>query len=178
MAGEKRAIARTRFKVRIINFADGIVEGYVFLAYNQRLSDLLNDDRSFLPLETEAGELRVIAKRAIMEVDLIEASDAADAASPAGEIVSLIAGNAHEILGVALDAPDAEVRMQYLAKKATVDPQRVDSLLGNEDMTRAAAQLARRYDAAFDSIANSRKVDAIAMAMREAQPRRRRFGEA
>jgi hypothetical protein len=175
--GDKRAINRTRLKVRIINFAESIVEGFVFVAFNQRLSDLLNDDRAFLPIETEAGELRVIAKRAIMEVELLETGAARKPAS-GDRVTPLVAGNAFDILGATADADDAEVRVAYLARKASVDPALIAKICDNPDLVRAATELERRYDAAFDSIANSRKIDAIAAAIREAQPKRRRFNEA
>ena len=99
-SGNKTTINRSRSKVRLINFNDHINEGYVFLAYGQRLSDLLNDDRNFLPLETDAGEVRVVSKRSIMEVEVLDTATPGKSAEPSGDIVPLISGSAFDILGV------------------------------------------------------------------------------
>jgi len=51
----------------------------VFLDYGQRLSDLLKDERAFLPLEIEEGEVKVVSKRSIMEVEILNVSKRAAA---------------------------------------------------------------------------------------------------
>jgi hypothetical protein len=43
--------------------------GNVYLEHAQRLSDLMNDHRAFLPVQQEDGALVVIAKSAIMWVN-------------------------------------------------------------------------------------------------------------
>jgi hypothetical protein len=174
----KQAISRTRCKVRLVGFNDTLTEAHVFLAYNQRLSDLLNDDRDFLPLETDEGEVKVVSKRAIMEVEVLEI-DRAEA--PRGkrheDAVSAMSSNAYDVLGMAHDADDATIRLRYTALKDEVSRARLAQFTANTDLLLAAEQIAKRYDAAYDSITNARKIEAIAIAMREAQPRRRRFGE-
>lgn len=176
-SGNKTTISRSRCKVRLINFNDHINEGYVFLAYGQRLSDLLNDDRDFLPLETDDGEVRVVSKRSIMEVEVLDAAALGKSAEPAGEFVSLISGSAFDILGVAQGAEDGEIRLRYLALKESVSVEVVEKVSGNRDLANAASQLLNRYDAAYDSITNARKMEAIGLAMRDALPKRRRFGD-
>lgn len=175
----KQAISRTRCKVRLVGFNDMLTEGFVFLAYNQRLSDLLNDDRDFLPLETDEGEVKVVSKRAIMEVEVLE-FDRAEA--PQGkrheDVVTVLSTNAFDVLGVAHDADDATIRLRYMALKDEVSCAKIEALTSNSDLLLAAEQIRKRYDAAYDSITNTRKIEAIAIAMREAQPKRRRFGEA
>ncbi|HBK92523.1 MAG TPA: hypothetical protein DDZ68_12720 [Parvularcula sp.] len=175
----KQAISRTRCKVRIVGFNDMLTEGNVFLAYNQRISDLLNDDRDFLPIETDEGEVKVISKRAIMEVEVLEL-DRAEA--PRGkrheDVVAVLSANAYDVIGVAHDADDATIRLRYMALKDEVSRARLAALTANTDLLLAAEQIGKRYDAAYDSITNARKIEAIAIAMRDAQPKRRRFGEA
>lgn len=175
----KQSISRTRCKVRLVGFNDMLTEGCVFLAYNQRLSDLLNDDRDFLPLETDQGEVKVISKRAIMEVEVLEMDKAA---APPGkrldDAVSVISQNAYDVLGVVHNADDAAIRLRYLDLKDEIAPAKLSAVTANRDLLLAAEQITKRYDAAYDSITNARKIEAIAIAMREAQPKRRRFGEA
>lgn len=174
--GNKPAISRTRCRVRIVSFNDMLTEGFVFLAYNQRLSDLLNDDRGFLPVETEDGEVKVVSKRAIMEVEILEQMDRRHA-SRYDDAVPLLSANAFEVLGVPGNADDATIRLRYLELKETVNPERLGALSANKDLATAAEHLAKRYDAAYDSITNARKIEAIAIAMRDSQTKRRRFGE-
>ncbi len=175
----KPAISRTRCKVRLVGFNDTLTEAYVFLAYNQRLSDLLNDDRDFLPLETDEGEVKVVSKRAIMEVEVLEL-DRADA--PRGkrheDVVTAISANAYDVLSVEHNADDAAIRLRYTSLKDEVSRASLAQMTANTDLLLAAEHIGKRYDAAYDSITNARKIEAIAIAMRDAQPRRRRFGEA
>lgn len=169
--GVKTTVNRTRCKVRLINFNDHLNEGYVFLAYGQRLSDLLNDDRGFLPLETDAGEVKVISKRSIMEVEVLDMATPGKA-KPQGtaDVVQMVSGSAFDILGVPPDADDATIRLRYLELAKSLA-----NVAGNKDLVAAAETLRGRYEAAYDSITNARKMEAIAIAMREAQPKRRRF---
>jgi hypothetical protein len=174
----RQAISRTRCKVRIAGFNDMLTEGYVFLAYNQRLSDLLNDDRDFLPLETDEGEVKVISKRAIMEVEVLEFDRAEQPRGKRHEdVVAVLSANAYDVMGVPHNADDATIRLRYTALKDEVSRAKLAAFTANTDLLLAAEQIGKRYDAAYDSITNARKIEAIAIAMREAQPKRRRFGE-
>ncbi len=173
-SNSKAAISRQRAKVRLINFNDTITEGYVFLAYNQRVSDLLNDERDFLPIESHAGEMRVVSKRAIMEIEILAAQDA-DGDADDG-VVTLISGNAFDILGVPRDADDAAVRAIFLAKTKSVSEEALQSFTDNEDLIEAGRQLGRRYSAAYDAITSSSQIDVIAEAIKAGKRKRRRFG--
>ena len=179
VSSDKPTISRRRQKVRLINFNDTITEGYVFLAYNQRISDLLNDERDFLPLATNAGEVKVISKRAIMEIELIE-NDCGQKRrkdDQTEEVVQLMSGNAYDILGVPQESDDDIVRAIYLEKIASVEPKRVLEMFNNSDLALAAEQLENRYSAAYDAITHTRQIEAIAEAVKASQPKRRRFGD-
>ena len=121
-SSDKKTINRTRTKIRLINFNDTLIEGYVFLSYGQRVTDLLNDDRGFLPVESSDGEVRVMSKRAIMEIEILDEAPE-NKSSSSGETVTLISGNAFDILGAPQRANDAAVRAVYLDKIASVDPE-------------------------------------------------------
>jgi hypothetical protein len=168
----KLAVNRSRQRVRLITFNDVIIEGDVFISYNQRVSDLLNDDRDFLPIMDSSGEMRVMSKRAVMEIQLIEA--------PAEEhshenVVGLVSGNAHELLGASAGADDATIRAIYLDRIRSVDPELIQTLTENPDLIAAAAQLRSRYIAAYDAISHSRQIEAIAEAMKIAQVKAHRI---
>lgn len=171
----KQTVSRTRQKVRLINFNDTIVEGYIFVAYNQRVSDLLNDDRGFIPVESASGDVRVISKRAIMEIEILGGDDGA---GDKKDVVVLTGGNAYDLLGVAPDADDGVVRAVYLDKMRSVNVEQIAQLTDNDDIVHAAKVIRERYSAAYDSISHTRKIEAIAAAMKAAQPKRQRFGDA
>jgi len=175
----KQAISRRRQKIRLINFSDTIIEGYVFLAYNQRVSDLLNDDRDFLPIATDAGEMRVMSKRAIMEIEVIEDDSQKNRRKEDRntEVVQLMSGNAYDILGVEQNADDSVVHAMYLEKITSVEPAKVLEVFNNSELAQAAEQLTSRYSSAYDAITHTRQIEAIAEAVKATQPKRRRFGD-
>lgn len=174
-SNSKNTVSRVRTKVRLINFNDTITEGYVFIAHGQRVSDLLNDDREFLPIESEAGEMRVVSKRAIMEIEILSTNTQSSGSQDDG-VVTLISGNAYDILGAPQDADDATVRAVYIDKMKSVDENILRQVTTNDDLISAGIQLGRRYAAAYDAITNTSQIEVIAAALRAAQTKRRRFG--
>jgi hypothetical protein len=44
--------------------------GFLFLAEDERLVDVMNDDRTFLPFKSEDGRFSVIKKSAIIEISI------------------------------------------------------------------------------------------------------------
>lgn len=174
----KQVISRARQKVRLINFNDNIIEGYIFIAYGQRVSDLLNDDRGFIPVESASGEMRVVSKRAIMEIEILDKPESdRTSGDGASDVVVLGGGNAYDLLGVKPDAEDGLIRAVYLDKMNSVDIELLQSMTQNNDVLQAARIIRDRYEAAYDSICHTRKIEAIAAAMKAAQPKRRRFGD-
>jgi len=168
VSNDKPTISRRRQKVRLINFNDTIIEGFV--------SDLLNDDREFLPIATNEGEVRVMSKRAIMEIELI-ADDSGRNRRKDDETEDVVQRNAYDILGAPQGSDDASVRAIYLEKIASVEPTKVLEAFNNSDLALAAEQLENRYSAAYDAITHTRQIEAIAEAVKASQPKRRRFGD-
>ncbi|MEM9014844.1 MAG: hypothetical protein AAGB02_07025 [Pseudomonadota bacterium] len=175
MLSSKSVISRIRHRIRILNFNETISEGNVFVAYGQRISDLLNDDRMFLPLETDDGDVKVVSKRAIAEIEIIDS--AIDDRTPDESVTTLVMGSAHDVLGAPPDADDSTIRAIYLDRLNSIDEDRIREITDNKDLLRAAAALRQRYDFAYDSITNSRRIEAIGEAIKAAKPKRRRFGE-
>lgn len=170
----KTSVNRTRQRVRLVTFNDTVIEGDVFIAYNQRVSDLLNDDRDFLPVMSTSGEMRAFAKRAIMEIQLINAAPV-ETNDDSG-FTAIMAGNAYDLLGAPHDADDGFVRAVYLDRMRSVDPEAIARATENPDLIAAAAHLRARYTAAYDAISHSRQVEAIAEAMRISQVKAQRLG--
>ena len=53
-----------------ITLSDGRhIDGKFFVGYNERILDVLNDSRTFIPIEDEDGNVLIISKTAILSVD-------------------------------------------------------------------------------------------------------------
>ena len=63
--------------VEITTIDEQTMVGRVFVSGNQRVVDVLNGDRSFIPIETERGELEIINKSTFDLVTPIEMRKAA-----------------------------------------------------------------------------------------------------
>jgi len=57
--------------VKIILEEDKFREGFLFLAEDERLVDILNDDRKFLPFRSEDGQFSVLRKASIIEISML-----------------------------------------------------------------------------------------------------------
>lgn len=76
--GDTYRVHKTRHRVRITQ-SDGVAtDGYLFLGSSERILDVLNDARRFLPLEAAEGQLILMAKSAILRVEPIEDTAGAD----------------------------------------------------------------------------------------------------
>ncbi len=67
---------RAKFGVKVeVTLIDGRkMCGDLFLNQDQRVLDLFNDDRPFVPFEDAGGSVRVLRKTAIMEIKPIQPS--------------------------------------------------------------------------------------------------------
>lgn len=120
--------------------------GRVFLAPQGRLSDLLNDERRFLPFQRSDGVFQAIAKAQIKK------------ASPVGEDadVSYTGDNALKILGVSEPASRDDLKKAYRDLTLVHHPDRVRGLgLTGEHLEIATRQMARineAYDRALRAL--------------------------
>ena len=159
--------ARTKVPVSI-QLPDGaILECKVFVAPNGRVSDLLNDERDFLPIETADGFL-ALSKSRIMQLKLRGPEpnrprneepgyrrNAADTGfrRPADAWSS----DPYEVLGVTEDAPWEVVRAAYLARLKTAHPDRLRSMGVDASLIDAGKELSQRLNGAYATISAKRK---------------------
>jgi len=54
--------------VTIRQYDGSDIEGYLFVPVHDRLVDVMNDERQFLPFESEQGEFIVLAKASIVSI--------------------------------------------------------------------------------------------------------------
>jgi DnaJ-domain-containing protein 1 len=121
--------------------------GSVFVSHQQRLPDLLNDDRAFLPFETSEGLIKIIRKSTIRCV------------TPMNQIsLPMSTTDPYEILGVAPSIRDEDLKAIYHRKVQEMHPDKLVSMgLPPEFVQLANDKLARINDA-YDRICQQRSV--------------------
>ena len=140
----------TRYKVAIsINrdSSEGEELAYMFIAPAQRVTDVLNDEREFLPFERPDGSLFVVAKRTIRCITPMEIGRRINEKDP------------YDLLGLTPAATDDEVHDAYRYSIAAVHPDRVHSLGLPTDFLEMATRRAGQLNDAFRKIRALRKVE-------------------
>jgi DnaJ-domain-containing protein 1 len=140
----------TRYKVAIsINrdSSEGEELAYMFIAPAQRVTDVLNDEREFLPFERPDGSLFVVAKRTIRCITPMEIGRRINEKDP------------YDLLGLTPAATDDEVHDAYRHSIAAVHPDRVHSLGLPTDFLEMATRRAGQLNDAFRKIRALRKVE-------------------
>lgn len=139
----KNTSFRSKKKVRVfIQLEDGAnLDGHVFCSTEQRVSDLLNDDREFLPFEDLNEEITILRKGTISRINLKE-----------GGVAKKISNNPYTILGVKQGATREEIKAAYHERVKAYHPDRIVSLSLPDDMTNFANDMLSRINAAYDSL--------------------------
>ena len=111
--------------------------GFLFVTPTQRLSDLLNDQRSFLPLQTADGLIVQLAKSTIAKVvQLDQKADAAAITDP------------YDILGVSPRVSDQKLKETYHALCTEYHPDKLLSVgVATEFIDLANTRITRIIDA-------------------------------
>ena len=129
----------TKQKITVdVELEDGKrLTGYMFLKPQGRLTDMMNDERIFLPFETTDGKFFVLKKTACLSVTPI-----------ASEADSYVGNNPFQILGVSDNATLSEIKQRYHALCAENHPDRLSSMgLPQEFIDLATARMSRINDA-------------------------------
>lgn len=143
---ESAQVKRSRERVEVsITLANGDqVDGIMFLLVGERLSDLLNDARQFLPVETPAGA-RIISKTQIADVRSFEPIEEETTTDP------------YEILRVQKDTSGQELRAAWMKRVKACHPDRLAALNLDPEIIQAARRVSQRINAAYDTILRHRK---------------------
>lgn len=130
---------KTRVAVELL-LADGSqVIGHVFVGQHARVSDELNDDRRFLPVELGSGRVVNLSKASIVRV--------AELPPPEGHR-RLGGSEPHALLGVSRESSDDEVKQAYTELARAYHPDRwANSHLPREAMEALNLALARVNEA-------------------------------
>lgn len=141
MYNSSQKIAKIKLEVEIELEGDKCLVGFLFLSPQARLTDMLNDERAFLPFETTDGRFMVLKKTAFRSV-----------APVVRESQQYESSNPFKVLGLGNDAKLDDVKQAYRTLSAANHPDRVK---GNgspqEEVDRATARMAR-INAAYQRI--------------------------
>lgn len=156
-------------------------EAALFVKTGERLSDLLNDPRAFIPLRRPDGETMIAAKASILAVteapppaedaaatEEAELDDEAEALRKAEEARRQAAAgrprrpfDPYEVLRVARAATTEEIRKAYKARMKAVHPDVIAALDLDEDLERAANLTAQKVNHAYQAILRERKASDV-----------------
>jgi DnaJ-domain-containing protein 1 len=89
---------------------------HLFVGNQQRLSDLINDDRAFLPVETSEGSISFLQKSAIARINLLERATPYHGNDP------------HQILGISPTIAEDELKEHYRRIARDCHPDRFQAL--------------------------------------------------
>lgn len=139
----KDASYRTKTKVRVdLQLEDrSTLDGFVFCSQGERVSDILNDARDFLPFETHTKDIMMLRKGIISSIVAREGN---------GNQKPLT--DPFEILGVSRASSRNEIRQAYHQKVRLYHPDRLTSLDLPEDITSYASDTLARINSAYDVI--------------------------
>jgi hypothetical protein len=119
--------------------------GSVFVGQKQRLPDLLNDDRAFLPFETSEGLIRIVRKSTIRSV------------TPLNQVtLPMTTTDPYEVLGVAPSIGDEELKAIYHRKVQETHPDKLLSMGLPVEFVQLANEKVARINDAYDRIREQR----------------------
>jgi hypothetical protein len=149
--------------VRICLTGEKPFDGVVFLTIGQRLSDLVNDDRAFIPVRRENGETVIIAKSNINSISeriaIKEDGDGADE-QDLSTAKSARSFDPYAVLRIAPHADLDDIRAAYKKRMKAVHPDAIAALELDEDLSRAALLVAQKVNYAYQKILRERQAGA------------------
>jgi hypothetical protein len=146
--GDERKVFKKKLLVELELDSGAIMNGYVFVGQTQRLSDLMNDDRTFLPFEDLDGAITIFTKGMARRVKPVEKQPAAatsDGADP------------YALLGVPSTATDAQLREAYHRKVQETHPDKLSNVGVSPEIIKFAHERMARINEAYNKIRVQRR---------------------
>lgn len=138
-------LQKTKLQVEMEIDGGARLMGHMFVAQNQRIPDLLNDDREFLPFETNEGLITIVRKSTIRRV------------TPMNQItLPDINADPYEILGVAPSIADEDLKVIWHRKVQECHPDRLIAMGMPADFVALANEKLSRINDAYDRIKEAR----------------------
>jgi hypothetical protein len=153
--GEEQPYRRPvkKFRTSLTMTSGELLEGFLFVPRNERVVDMMNDDRSFVPFEMLDGSVVIIAKAAIARV-----TDFSEQKAP--EVDPSAAESPHRVLGVLPSATEDEIRQAYLALVRRYHPDQWNGVQVPEGLMSLARERLTLINAAYQKLSAKRRVEA------------------
>ncbi|WP_411820505.1 J domain-containing protein [Hyphococcus formosus] len=140
----------------------------IFASLGERASDLLNDQRAFIPIRLERGDTIIVAKSQIASILELPSEEQKpdtksrnfdDKTNPQSEIRKSAkeTGDPYSLLRVSPDAGLDEIRAAYKARIKAVHPDALASLCLDEDIEKAAVLATQKVNYAYRKILKERE---------------------
>ncbi|MEM9706610.1 MAG: J domain-containing protein [Pseudomonadota bacterium] len=123
----------------------------LFLKPEQRVSDVLNDERGFLPVRFASGRTMVVAKTSI--ISIVEREAEAAKKRPQNQ-------SPYDVLRIKETASVEEIKRAFKQRMKSVHPDSLVSLDIDDEIKEAAIAAAQRVNAAYQTIMAARSVNA------------------
>lgn len=141
MYNSSQKITKIKLEVEIELDGDKRLAGFLFLSPQGRLTDMLNDDRAFLPFETADGRFMVLQKTSFRSV-----------APVVRDSQRLESRNPYEVLGLKNDATLDAVKQAYRAMSSANHPDRLNGTGLSQDFVDLATSRMTRINDAYKRI--------------------------
>ena len=159
--------SKTEIDVTLALSGADAIDAKIFVAFGERVTDLLNDPRNFIPVRLTTGETSVVAKSTIVSItekhqepeDEPAFESEQDARDEAAEKTGRRAFDPYEVLRVTSSASIEEIRRAYKARMKAVHPDAIAALDLDDDLKRAASRSAQRVNYAYKMIMKDRRVE-------------------
>ncbi len=151
--GNEKMVFKKKLLVELELDSGAIMNGYLFVGQTQRLSDLMNDDRTFLPFEDMDGAITIFTKamaRRVKPVEKAQTAAAGDGSDP------------YVILGVPQNATEVQLREAYHRKVQETHPDKLSNLGLSPDLIKFAHERMSRINEAYNKIRMARRKAAAA----------------
>lgn len=136
--------ARNKYAVEV-ELDDGRVHIlFIFVTPGARVIDMLNDEREFIPFETNDGSIVIYKKNALKRVNPLFAAERMASRDP------------YDIIDVSHKASDQEIHEAYRKAIASVHPDHIQSLGLPEEFMELATKRAMAINDAYDRIRRDR----------------------
>lgn len=146
--GNDKFVFKKKLLVELELDSGAMLNGYLFLGQTQRLSDLMNDDRTFLPFEALDGSITIFTKGMARRVKPVEKPQAAAAESGV---------DPYSLLGVPATATDAQLREAYHRKVQETHPDKLSNVGVSAEIVKFAHERMARINEAYNKIRIQRR---------------------
>ncbi len=141
-SGDTFRVHKTRHRVAVTLTDGSVITGFLFLGARERLLDVFNDQRSFLPIKTVDERLVFLAKSSITLAEPVPETAVQRASHYEGD-------NPYAILGVAEGADEATVKSAYHDLMRAFHPDQVIAAGLGEGLVKLAEERVQRINAAY-----------------------------